>query len=514
MVGMVGALGVVAGTAAEEAGGQLEEAWASRPRDPAGTLQLAESLRDEARRRADDLALARALTLIAACHLSLNDYPAGLRSGLEALALLEHGPLPERARALAEVGYLEVMHGETAAGIERLSESLRIHDELGDRRQQALALNRIGVAFFDHGDLDDAEHAYRRSLGILLAEGEAVEAAGVENNLAKVLTARGDHDAALTHLRAARRGFDAAGERRGLGMTFHNAAVVSEAQGALDRAEEQLRTSIEHYAAAGHPHGACESRSRLGRLLGRRGRAEEAMPLLHRAHTDAESLGVAGECVRAAEALADLLEAQGDAAGALRWLRHLRAVERAMSDEVSEQRLRGLQVRFQLERLHRDSVTDPLTGLRNRRGFDDELAVAAERARAAGEELALLLFDLDDFKRINDTFSHSTGDEVLRTVAERLRAGTRPTDTCVRFGGEEFVVVLPGCDLARASAVGDDLRVAIRTGAWSELAEGLVVTASVGAAVLSSVPDAASLLLAADRAMYEAKHEGKDQVRA
>jgi diguanylate cyclase (GGDEF)-like protein len=507
------ALRVVAGTASEELEGRLEEAWSSRPRDPAGTLQLAESLRDRARHREDDLALARALTTMAACHLALNDYPAGLRAGLEALALLEHGPLPDRARALAEVGYLEVMHGETAAGIERLVEALAIHDELGDRRLQALALNRIGVAFFDHGDLDDAEHAYRRSLAILLEEGETVEAAGVENNLAKVLTARGDHDAALVHLRAARQGFEAAGERRGLGMTFHNAAVVSEARGQLDRAEEQLRTSIEHYAAAGHPHGACESRSRLGRLLGRRDRADEAMPLLHRAHTDAESLGVAGECVRAAEALADLLEEQGDTAGALRWLRHLRAVERTMADEVSEQRLRGLQVRFQLERLQRDSVTDPLTGLRNRRGFDAELAGAADRTRASGDELALLLFDLDDFKRINDTFSHATGDDVLRLVAERLRAGTRPTDTCVRFGGEEFVVVLPGCDLAQASAVGDDLRVAIRSWPWEELAEGLIVTASVGAAVLSSVPDAASLLLAADRAMYEAKHEGKDQVR-
>jgi diguanylate cyclase (GGDEF)-like protein len=224
-------------------------------------------------------------------------------------------------------------------------------------------------------------------------------------------------------------------------------------------------------------------------------------------------LTLARECARTAESIAELFERMGNDAEALAWLRHVLQVERRTHDEISEQRFRTLQVRFQLERAERDSVTDSLTGLTNRRGLDRALPAAAERARRNDGDVAVLLLDLDDFKRINDGFSHSVGDDVLRVVAELLRAATRQADLCARYGGEEFVVVLPHAHLERALGVAEEIRLRVAEYDWSQLAAGLRVTTSIGVALLSESGDVRSLLGAADRALYEAKRQGKDQVR-
>jgi diguanylate cyclase (GGDEF)-like protein len=489
----------------------LDVVWDRRRQDPDGSLATAERLRDDALDAGDLVAFGRAQTVVAACHLIRNDYAAGLRAGLEALTHLEGGPIAHRARALAEVGTLEIQCGEHASGIERLLEAVALHGELDATDDLAADLNRIGIAFYSCGDLDDAAHAYRRALALVDSDGQPLVAAGTRNNLAKVLTAKGEHEAALDHLRAARAAFADAGELRGLGMTFHNAAVVAEELGEPARAEEHLHTSIGHYDEAGHVHGACEARTRLARLRARAGATEEALTLLVHAHDAAEGMGASDECLHAASALADVHEQRGEHAAALRWLRHARQVELARHDEDADHRLRALQVRFQLDRLERDSITDPLTGLVNRRGLEARLTQLD--APGQDRELAVLLFDLDDFKQVNDRFTHSVGDEVLRAVGDLLLDGTRPSDLCVRFGGEEFVVVLPGCDLDQATGIAEELREAIRSHPWAAIADGLAVTSSVGVAVRSQVRDTSALLLAADRAMYVAKHEGKDQVR-
>lgn len=490
---------------------RIEAAWVLRREDPAEAVEVAELLRDEALDVGDEPARARALIAAGAAHVLLGDYPSALRTLLEALTLTEHLDDLGRARALSEAGHVDATLGDTALGLERLLAALELYERLEDDQGQASTLNRIGVNFYAHNDLDEAQEAYERSLA--LATEDEIVRAGIRNNLAKVLTARGQYERALEHLRAARDGFEAADEKRGLGMTFHNAAVVNEHIGDVERIVDQLETAIDLYDQAGHLHGSCESRTRLARnLMATGGDTERALELLDRSYADAERLALAHECASAAEALVDLHEQLGDPESALRWLRRLRTVERNLFDHGSEQRFRSLQVRYQLEQARRDSVTDVLTGLLNRRGLDRSLPGMVERARSEGQEIAVLLFDLDDFKQVNDGFSHTIGDEVLRAIGGILRASTRATDLCARYGGEEFVVALQGCDLEHAHKSADDLRNRIASQDWSRIAEHLRVTTSAGVALLSDVADPKDLLDAADRALYGAKHAGKDRV--
>jgi len=168
------------------------------------------------------------------------------------------------------------------------------------------------------------------------------------------------------------------------------------------------------------------------------------------------------------------------------------------------QRLRAIQ-----QQLSRLATHDPLTGLVNARSFAARLTQELERNRRYPRPLSLVYLDLDDFKVINDSHGHQTGDAVLRFVAEAMRASVRQADIVGRLGGDEFVVLMPETDAALADAAAKRLAAGLR----NRFKGTPTVTASIG--VVSCVaPDANSdeLLRRADQAMYEAKRAGKDRV--
>src|SRR4051794_31974766 len=166
--------------------------------------------------------------------------------------------------------------------------------------------------------------------------------------------------------------------------------------------------------------------------------------------------------------------------------------------------------------LHRQAITDDLTGLANHRRMQEIIAASVDAYERTGAPAALVLFDLDNFKRINDTHGHQTGDIVLRAVAQSLRANARAGDEVARYGGEELAVVLPDTGIEAALAVADQLRAHIEAlslrGADDE---ELRVTVSGGVATLGAeTPTATALVAAADEALYAAKAGGKNRVRA
>ncbi|MGP6159016.1 MAG: EAL domain-containing protein [Vulcanimicrobiaceae bacterium] len=164
------------------------------------------------------------------------------------------------------------------------------------------------------------------------------------------------------------------------------------------------------------------------------------------------------------------------------------------------------------EKLRHLADHDPLTGLLNRRGFDQRLEQHLAEARRYGRRGAVLLIDLDRFKYINDTLGHAAGDEVLQKVARELSQRCRASDTLARLGGDEFAVLLLEVDASSARHVADELRRAIKEKAQLR-AEQVHITASVGVATIDSrtAMTAQELLAAADIAMYQAKESGRDR---
>ncbi|API52199.1 PleD family two-component system response regulator [Rhizobium leguminosarum] len=163
------------------------------------------------------------------------------------------------------------------------------------------------------------------------------------------------------------------------------------------------------------------------------------------------------------------------------------------------------------------AVTDPLTGLYNRRYLDNHLNVLFNRSMARGRPLSVLITDIDRFKHVNDTYGHDGGDEVLREFSNRVRSTIRGADLACRYGGEEFVVVMPDTSPEIAAAVAERLRAAIESAPFmlKHSGEALDVTASFGiASRVASVLTPDQLMKQADLALYEAKNTGRNRVVA
>jgi diguanylate cyclase (GGDEF)-like protein len=167
-----------------------------------------------------------------------------------------------------------------------------------------------------------------------------------------------------------------------------------------------------------------------------------------------------------------------------------------------------------MRELQRQASQDPLTGLKNRRRFEEDLRTELARSRRDGTTGALMTLDLDNFKQVNDTLGHPVGDRVIEEIAGVLGGRTRETDLLARIGGDEFAIVLPNSDSEEAQLVGETIATAVREHV-PQPAEVPQITVSVGIAMFGPGTEASfdSLLAEADAAMYAAKAKGRDRVR-
>jgi len=174
-------------------------------------------------------------------------------------------------------------------------------------------------------------------------------------------------------------------------------------------------------------------------------------------------------------------------------------------------RIRCQQFDLQL-RLARLARIDALTGLHNRRDLDERMEAEMSRSRRHRDPFSVVIGDLDRFKRVNDEFGHDIGDEVLREVGRRLSTNLREEDLAVRWGGEEFLLLLPGTDAEAARRVADKIRQRIADEPFSCTGQDIRVTISFGVAQFRDEPLARELIKRADAAMYRAKQSGRNRV--
>jgi diguanylate cyclase (GGDEF)-like protein len=186
------------------------------------------------------------------------------------------------------------------------------------------------------------------------------------------------------------------------------------------------------------------------------------------------------------------------------------AVELRRANDITEEANRELMEKNAI--IQRMASTDALTGLCNRRFFDETLVKELERAKRYDTALSMAIVDIDHFKRFNDRYGHARGDQVLETVARVLTARVRSADTVARWGGEEFCILMPETELDGARTVMEDIRASIEATRLPDVDEAL--TASVGVAALDPGESPDSLFQRVDEALYAAKENGRNQVRA
>jgi diguanylate cyclase (GGDEF)-like protein len=278
---------------------------------------------------------------------------------------------------------------------------------------------------------------------------------------------------------------------------------------------QQFESAFADYRGLGDLHGQMRALRGIGAAQFDLGRIDEAVATLERAQTLAERAGTAGEQLAVASELGHAYQA----ALRVRALQRQRSIVYLLAAGVVlalvailigmyRYRLRGQLAR----KLDFAARHDPLTGLSNRRDLVAEIEYEHARSRRSRRPFAVMMGDLDDFKAVNDRWGHEAGDAVLVEVARRLRNASRSQDVAGRWGGEEFLFVLPETDRAGAVILAGKVHEAIRSRPITWRGEPIRISASFG--VAEAIPEASvdETIRAADAALLAAKRAGKDRV--
>ncbi|MGB1077140.1 MAG: GGDEF domain-containing protein [Bdellovibrionales bacterium] len=186
-----------------------------------------------------------------------------------------------------------------------------------------------------------------------------------------------------------------------------------------------------------------------------------------------------------------------------------------LAQELDKSKMEMMALQQDLENVKREAATDSLTGLLNRKSFDESLEQISEASAKESKPFSLLMIDIDHFKKFNDTYGHQVGDQVLRLVASTLKKGVKGGDIVARYGGEEFGVILPNTPKESALKVAEHLRENVSSKDIINRGTGKVlgqIRLSVGVAESKKKEDLEDMIERADKALYKAKNMGRDQV--
>ena len=467
------------------------------------------------------------------------------RRGQLDVALAESGRAAMLAKTMADPGrecraVVQHAHALNALGLmepalEESWRARRLAEESGEPGAEAAAAEALAGVQWGMAQWSEALATFRRMLELAITADDAElqgvaqgGLAGVEGQLARLPGCTDPHAAfarAHTHVREYLRLAISLGDVHAMRSARHNLAVAQMALGDLGAARRSLE---EIHAESGADDTRALSLLNLADLDMQEGQAAAALRRLESAHellTATADIGYLQGCCRM---LCDVHEALGNHQAALEWHRKFHAHHVSQNSERAQMLARALEVKYQTgraqanaeferlraERFERAALVDGLTGIANRRAFDQALLAARQRL-TDGRPFALALLDLDHFKQINDRHSHQVGDEVLRRVGRLLSSTCRQGDLAARYGGEEFGLVLADVDAVIARDVCERVRTAVLGEPWAQVSRGLVVRVSIGLVSVDAsteLLDSDALLAQADRRLYAAKHRGRNQV--
>lgn len=499
--------------------------------------------------RAEELAeepcvRAHALSVIAACHHRMDRYAESIDVGLQAVRLWhELGDLAGESSARSNIARVLILTGDLTESLDEGLIALELADLSGELRPRQLALTAIGIVHLCLRQYElSMEYCERaaetaRLLGDVAVHGSLIDTiACVLMGQAYAAREEGDEPAALTYaelaISRAREAMET-GRRAGhryfqgnaLGNLAEMLAFVGRPQEALemmdtfeiDPALDSVSTVTHHLDTRGCIYLALEDYDQAARFFA------EALEL------SAGNNAAMSYC----EHLSEAYEKNGDYRAALEYhkrfhtlftlvaseaaqrsagiaairLETARAQDYAMRERERAEDLyhSNLELTRHAENLLQQSLEDPLTGLANRRLLDRLL-------ETEGSRYSIALIDVDHFKRVNDTYSHQIGDEVLRQLGALLLESGRPADHAARYGGEEFALLLSDADERVGADIAERIRAMIESFDWTGIAPGLRVTVSIGVTAHHEAGSAAELLAIADRRLYEAKGRGRNRV--
>ncbi len=459
-----------------------------RAGQPTVGASLATEVNAWARRTGETSILARSHLVLSSLHEGIGDAASALEHALKALELVDEStPARTRANFILRLADAFAFDGSIASARERYREAERAFAQIGDPERAITALNNLAYAECIGGDAGRAWQCAQEMQAL-------AERSGIEL----------DAEFADTIGRAL----------LGIGRLDEAAQVLADALALLER-----RGDVQAVTPA-------EVLLTLAEVQRHRGLLADAQASLDRCVRICRERGLASIETSALAEQAELQASAGRHDLAFETHKRFHAQSASLASARREAAVQTRQVMFETvearraaEQYWRQARTDPLSGLPNRRFLDEELARRLGEV-AGGEQLVVAIADADHFKRINDTLSHAVGDRAISSLARTLQASLAPTAPVSqaapalvgRLGGEEFLALLPVGAHEPAAAVLERIRADVEGHDWSEVADGLRLTVSIGATTARPEDAPQDVLRRADAQLYIAKRGGRNQI--
>jgi diguanylate cyclase (GGDEF)-like protein len=492
--------------------------------------------------------LIASLRTLGAINNSSGAYNQALSQSLRAMELL--GQIPEdspqtrslMSDVLGNIGWTYRSYGDYGIAAEHCTKGIKIAQELGDRKREARLLGTLSVIYAEANDLTAALEIGQKSLACYQEDGYVNGECVALNNLAMTYHDQGESTKALETgqecLRLAREnGIDVVmlTALNTMGEIYLGIKDFARAKEyllqALSLARENKDSSEEFLCLLN-----------LGKVHLGQENNEAAFSTLQNALTISQTANDRPGAYKCYQLLSEIYKKQRDFETALQHYQRYHEIKETIFNENASKRLDGLKIIHQVETAKRDAeihylktielnreieerkntqasleklaAIDPLTGLLNRREFFNQGEREFDKAQTSGQPLTAILLDLDNFKQINDSYGHAIGDQVLIQMAKIIREYLRQSEIIGRYGGDEFMILLPNSASAQGQRISERLQEKIVELKIDIPEDDLVVTLSLGIADLKETKSATleMLLECADQALYTAKRAGRNQI--
>ncbi|MDI6101212.1 GGDEF domain-containing protein [Actinoplanes sp. NEAU-A12] len=504
--------------------GALESAVAELEERPMSQFRTVWEPAAELRRRATELGaeevVQRAMLLQAGVLLREGETGEGGRLAHQVRVWAEqHESCYLLARAHRELSVFYRVVGDFSDSLNHAVQCVAFLSEEVPPHLRARHLSMLSVALDDTGSHADGKRRAHEALSAAAGDHEMVS--NILNNMAYTAVEVGDEPEARA-LVAQMREVQARSGIRFSANQLDTMAQVELMGGRYEAVEDLLSPVLADLVAANEGDAVAECQLTLSQARRLAGRFDDAQAALDATRKVCTERGMDGIGARARQEQAALFAATGRFAEAYEEHRAFHAAAGALQSVQRDARARALQAVLEANEARRASEhfremahRDALTGLYNRRYVNERVPALLLESAARRRPLSLAIIDLDHFKRVNDTLSHSTGDTVLQHVAELLEEAAVGSAIAARMGGEEFLLVYPGVDADEAAVRCERLRLRIRAHGWEPITGTLPVTTSIGiTTAVEGRSTFTALLAVADRNLYAAKRSGRDRVVA
>jgi len=472
--------------------------------------------------------------------------------------------------ALENRGALQSYQGSYTAALSDIQTAITEYQQTGQRDREHNAYTTLSNLYSHMGEYAQAIHFLDLAEKYFSQQGDQSQLAVIEYNKAVALRHQSKYAAAAESYLKSRKLSEAIGDIPGIAYAELGAGSVLFAQGSVNKALPHLQEALKRFTALGDKEEAAQVKLVLARTHLALHHYDRAIDLLKQCLATYQASKTKSKVAEIYQHMAIAYAERGDYHKAYDMYRRFKIADDDLHARDKEKQLNALRVRFhseqkdrentllrkenrikelELQQRHRQLILqytaivlgvivvlllgylmyrkirqarrmevlanmDSLTGIPNRRNIMHRLELALAESGGTGGELALIMFDVDYFKSLNDRFGHAVGDRVLRSIAAAAQDQLRDQDSAGRIGGEEFLVLLPGATLGTGLAVAERLRRTIAEMRLPELPTDVHVTISLGVASLTPNESAVDTLLArADAALYAAKEAGRNCVR-